>query len=32
MKKNFREFLMSTAMFELSMDPATAKMFDRKSR
>lgn len=34
MKKNFRNFLMGSAMFELANDPGTAKLFNtgRKSR
>lgn len=34
MKKNFRNFLMGTAMFELANDPGTAKLFaaTRKTR
>ena len=27
MRKNFSKFLMNTAMFELSCDPCTAKLF-----
>ena len=27
MRKNFSQFLMNTAMFELSCDPCTAKLF-----
>lgn len=30
MRKNFSKFLMNSAMFELSCDPGTAKLFSAK--